>query len=198
MANWCRTHFVVECNDKQKLQRICDAIEKCNGRPKPLIEDSSRSWTGNIFKELGLKYESERCFWNESYFEDDALQIFEESAWSRGSSMRQLVEQINDPEDPDNDLVVYFRSEECGCEIYETNDTEGVYFPGRYMLDTSEDGEEYFSDFEDLSSAVAEVTGIYDCTTLGEVEKALDKYNRENEENNRWAYVHEFNTEVSL
>lgn len=198
MANWCRTHFVVECNEKQKLQRICDAIEKCNGMPKPLIEDSSRSWTGNIFKELGLKYESERCFWNESYFEDDALQIFEESAWSRGSSMRQLVEQMNDPEDPDNDLVVYFRSEECGCEIYETNDTEGVYFPGRYMLDTSEDGEEYFSDFDDLSSAVAEVTGIYDCTTLGEVEKALDKYNRENEENNRWAFVHEFDTEVSL
>lgn len=199
MANWCRTHFVVECNDKQKLQRICDAIEKCNGRPKPLIEDSSRSWTGNIFKELGLKYESERCFWNESCFEDDALQIFEESAWSRGSSMRQLVEQMNDPEDPDNDLVVYFRSEECGCEIYETNDTEGVYFPGRYMLDTSEDGEEYYCTFEglcdDVNSFLEEENDFKD---LNDVVERLDKYNRENEGNNRWAYVHEFDTEATL
>lgn len=198
MANWCITNFAVECEDKQKLQRICDAIVKCNEMAEPLIEDSCKSWTGNIFKELGLKFESDRSFWNDAYMYDGELYILEESAWSRGTSMRQLVEQMNDPEDPDNDLIVYFKSEEPGCEIYETNDTDGVHYSERYIFDTSEDGEEYFSDFEDLSSAVAEVTGIYDCTTLGEVEKTLDKYNRENEENNRWAYVHEFDTEATL
>lgn len=196
MANWCMTHFVVECNEKQKLQRICDVIEKCNGRPKPLIEGSSRSWTGNIFKELGLKYESERCFWNESYFADDALHIFEESAWSRGSSMRQLVEQMNDP---DNDLVVYFRSEECGCEIYETNDVEGVYFPERYILDTSEDGVKYYTNFEDLC---AEVNGffdkVYDFKGVDDIQEWLDDMNEFIEDEGRWAYVHEVDTEATL
>ena len=199
MANWCMTHFVVECNDKQKLQRICDAIVKCNEMKEPLIEGSCESWTGNIFKELGLKFESDRCFWNESYFADDALHVFEESAWSRGSSMSQLVEQMNDPEDPDNDLVVYFLSEECGCEIYETNDTEGVHFPERYIFDTSEDGEEYYSTFEglcdDVNSYLEEQNNF---KTFDDVVARLDEYNQENEDDDRWAYVHEFDTEATL
>ena len=193
------THFVVECNDKQKLQRICDAVVKCNSMTEPLVPNSASHYVGNIFKSLGLKHEYDRSFWYESYFADDALHVLEESAWSRGSSMRQLVEQMNDPEDPDNDLVVYFRSEECGCEIYETNDTEGVHFPERYIFDTSEDGEGYYSTFEgfcdDVNSYLEEQNNF---KTFDDVVARLDEYNRENEYDDRWAYVHEFDTEVSL
>lgn len=199
MANWCTTHFVVECNDKQKLQRICDAIVKCNEMAEPLIEDSSKSWTGNIFKELGLKFESDRCFWYEAYIDLGVLRIFEESAWSRGSSMRQLVEQMNDPEYPDNDLIVYFKSEEPGCEIYETNDTDGVHYSERYIFDTSEDGEEYYCTFEglcdDVNSFLEEENDFKD---LNDVVERMDKYNKENEDDDRWAYVHEFDSEASL
>ena len=113
--------------------------------------------------------------------------------------MRQLVEQMNNPEDPDNDLVVYFRSEECGCEIYETNDVEGVYFSERYILDTSEDGEEYYNTFEclrdDVNSYLEEQN---DFKAFDDVVERMDKYNKENEDDDRWAYVHEFDTEVSL
>ena len=193
------THFVVECNDKQKLQRICDAVVKCNEMKEPLIEGSCNSWTGNIFKELGLKFESDRCFWNEAYIDLGVLRILEESAWSRGSSMRQLVGQMNDPEDPDNDLAVYFLSEEPGLEIYETNDDEGIHFTCRYLFDTSEDGEEYYSTFEgfcdDVNSYLEEQNNF---KTFDDVVARLDEYNRENEDDDRWAYVHEFDTEASL
>ena len=199
MANWCVTNFVVECNDKQKLQRICDAIVKCNEMAEPLIEDSSKSWTGNIFKDLGLKFESDRCFWDEAYIEDGVLYISEESAWSRGSSMRQLVEQMNIPEDPDNDLIVYFKSEEPGSEIYETNDDEGLYYSERFIFDTSEDGREYYSNikdlFDDVNSYLEEEN---DFKAFDDVVERLNKYNKENEDDDRWAYVHEFDTEVSL
>lgn len=199
MANWCVTNFVVECNDKQKLQRICDAIVKCNEMAEPLIEDSSKSWTGNIFKDLGLKFESDRCFWDEAYIEDGVLYISEESAWSRGSSMRQLVEQMNIPEDPDNDLIVYLKSEEPGFELYETNDDEGLYYSERFIFDTSEDGREYYSNIKDLCDDVNSYLGEEnDFKAFDDVVERLDKYNKENEDDDRWAYVHEFDTEVSL
>lgn len=199
MANWCVTNFVVECNDKQKLQRICDAIVKCNEMAEPLIEDSSKSWTGNIFKDLGLKFESDRCFWDEAYIEDGVLYISEESAWSRGSSMRQLVEQMNIPEDPDNDLIVYFKSEEPGFEIYETNDDEGLYYSERFIFDTSEDGREYYSNIKDLCDDVnSYLEEDNDFKAFDDVVEHLNKYNKENEDDDRWAYVHEFDTEVSL
>lgn len=199
MANWCVTNFVVECNDKQKLQRICDAVVKCNEMAEPLIEDSSKSWTGNIFKDLGLKFESDRCFWDEAYIEDGVLYISEESAWSRGSSMRQLVEQMNIPEDPDNDLIVYFKSEEPGFEIYETNDDEGLYYSERFVFDTSEDGREYYSNIKDLCDDVnSYLEEENDFKAFDDIVERLNKYNKENEDDDRWAYVHEFDTEVSL
>lgn len=199
MANWCITNFVVECEDKQKLQRICDAIVKCNEMAEPLIENSCKSWTGNIFKELGLKFESDRCFWNDAYMSDGELYILEESAWSRGSSMRQLVEQMNNSEDPDNDLIVYFKSEEPGCEIYETNDTDGVHYSERYIFDTSEDGEEYYCTFESLCDDVNSfLEEENDFKALDDVVERLIEYNKENEDDDRWAYVHEFDTEATL
>lgn len=199
MPNYCTTNFVVECEDKQKLQRICDAIVKCNEMEEPLIEDSSKSWTGNIFKDLGLKFESDRCFWNDAYICDGELYILEESAWSRGSSMRQLVEQMNDPEDPDNDLIVYFKSEEPGCGIYETNDTDGVHYSERYILDTSEDGVIYYSNFEDLCGDVyGFFDTFYDWKSVDDIQESLDEMNDFIDDDDRWAYVHEFDTEVSL
>lgn len=198
MANWCMTSFAVECEDKQKLQRICDAIAKCN---KGELEnyEGCKSWTGNIFKVLGLEYESDRCFWHEAYIEGGVLYISEESAWCRGTSMRQLIGQLNNPEEPDNDLIVYFQSEEPGCEIYETNDGEGGYFSSRYVFDEYQDGEEYYSTFEGLCNDVNNfLNEKNDFKDFDAVKERLDKYNEESEDYDRWAYVHEFDTEASL
>ena len=197
MANDCLTHFVIECENKEKLERIHDAITKCNKPEYKPSDGSCRNWTGNIFKELGLKYESDRSFWVDSEFDDGALHIFEDAAWTRGSAMRQLVEQM-DGSDDDDGLSVYFYSEEPGCEIYESNDDCRMHFFDEYILDTN-DGNEYYEDFSALLEDVAEHVGQpIEAKTFEDLEKFLEKYNKEHIDDDAWAYVHEIDYSASL
>lgn len=197
MANDCLTHFVIECENKEKLERIHDAITKCNKPEYKPSDGSFRNWTGNIFKELGLKYESDRSFWADSEFDDGALHIFEDAAWTRGSAMRQLVEQM-DGSDDDDGLSVYFYSEEPGCEIYESNDDCHLHFPDEYILDTC-NGQEYYDDFSALLEDVNKhVGGCYKFNTFEDLQEFLDVFNRERDNDDDWAYVHEIDYSASL
>lgn len=199
MANNCTTHYKVLCPDKDILQRICDAIEYCNENKEPLTPDSSNNWTGNIFKHLGLKYESDRTFWYGAYIENDVLNLFEEGKWTRGSAMRQLVNQFPDPEDEDESILeVYFYSEEPGCGIYETNDYSGEYFPDEFVLDT-EDGTEYCEDFSDLCEKVNEFLDEPKAfLNFQEMESYLEVHNKEHREDGLYCYVYEIQTTASL
>ena len=195
MANNCLTHFVIECENKEKLERIHDAITKCNESEYKPSDGSWCNWTGNIFKELGLKYESDRSFWVASDLDDGALHIYEDAAWTRGSAMRQLVEQMDDTED----MSVYFFSEEPGCEIYQSNDDCHLHFSEEYVLDTNEDGIEYFEYASSLIEKVGEHVGEkLDFYTFGALEEYLAEYNKKHTDDDRWAYVHEVDYSVSL
>ena len=63
-------------------------------------------------------------------------------------------------------------AEEEGMEIYETNDTQGVYFPERYILRTDWDTEYY----EDLSQVLKIASNKLKrkITTKDELEKATE------------------------
>ena len=72
-------------------------------------------------------------------------------------------------------LQLYYYAEEPNSSLYETNDSEGTFFPVRYKL-SSEDRNEYFVTFEKLAHAVGEVTGTY-TEQEDELIDAVDDYN---------------------
>ena len=177
MANWCSTSYVVCSENKGLLQTICDAINKCNQMDEPLIPKSSSNWAGNIFRELGFKGKADRTFWSDARIEDGVLKFFESSAWSRGYAIVSLQEHC--VTDKGNVLDIYFASEESGCEIYETNDTEGLYFPERYCI-YGYDGLEYYNTFEEVLEDVHEIFGAnIHFDDIKEMNKALKNAEKE-------------------
>lgn len=59
------------------------------------------------------------------------------------------------------DIKVYWVVEECGCEVYCTNDKEGKYFPDRFYADTCINGiyqSEYFTTEEEMYKWLSENT----------------------------------------
>lgn len=199
MANICFTHYVLECEDKSKLQRIHDAITYCNSPEYPKPKDGSHpSWTSNILAELLMEHQPDRSWWVESDLVDGILHIYEESAWTRGVAINQLLGQMNDPEDEENNIEVYFYTEEPGCEIYESNDDYHCHFYDEYVLDTSED-KFYYDSFQSLLEGLGAFVGdtlLFD--TFGEVEKYLEGYNETHQEDEKWAYAHAIDYTASI
>jgi fibro-slime domain-containing protein len=91
------------------------------------------------------------------------------------------------------DIKVYWIVEECGFEIYCTNDKEGKYFPERFWVDTCIDGS-YNSEYFETKEQVYEWLNKL---TLGRVkcEEDVTNFNADYENDGadeNFIYVHEF------
>ena len=53
---------------------------------------------------------------------------------------------------------IYFATEESGCEIFETNDSEFEYFD-RYIVLSPDSEDEYYHTFDDLQKAIIDIYG---------------------------------------
>lgn len=190
MANWCSTSYSVCSDNKEVLQEICDAINDCAAMTEPLTPKSSPSWTGNIFKKLGIEGGKERTFWKDAKVEDGVLKFFESSAWSRGGAIIELQDHYENADDTDTWMSVYFVSEELGQGIYETNDESGEFYPERYCW-YGDDGDEYFNTFEELKEYARDFLEVdTDFKDVGEINDALEE--AEEESGSQHVYEIEF------
>lgn len=84
-------------------------------------------------------------------------------------------------------------TEEPGCGIYQTNDLEGVFFKSKYVLDYTEDVE-YFETIDQAVEFIEELIGIkIEDKTVNSIQKAMDNYVEENEnEEDQYFSFHEF------
>ncbi len=99
------------------------------------------------------------------------------SAWSQLEEWRKFL-KTKYP-----NIQIYYRSEEPGEIIYETNDVDGKsYFPERYILDFP-DGSAYFNNLEEVAEYVSKKTGK-DVKTEEEIETALDELEAGEQEEN--------------
>ena len=72
-------------------------------------------------------------------------------------------------------LKFYYYEEECGCEIYQTNDREGHYFSSRYIFDDQDgEGMEYFDKLETLLAFASRAMGMK-FKTIEELEEAVEE-----------------------
>lgn len=189
MPNWCSTCYKI-VGKKEEVQAIYDVLTTLNNQPQKQVEsDFGKLWLGCIVTYLGGDWEKIYCRGEVTSFEmsDDVLTIDQETAWSEQSEFRHFLE-TKYPH-----IKVFYIEEECGWDVYCTNDHTGHYFPQRYLLDSCCDKPEYFTNLQQAIRRVREITGRRDINTEEDMMHALDLYMEEHEnDNNNFYCMHKF------
>ena len=188
MANWASTSYAIE-GSKSDLERVFNVINDfVKSNVKPVEANASKKWEGNIVKALGASEEQMKNNYLRGFIQtyeiiDGVLYIEAEEAWG-ATDFRHLLAKLM-PE-----LTIYYIVEECGCEVYATNDCDGKYFTESYYVDICIDGD-YFSEYFDTEKQVlAYVAQLLkkELVTM----KEIDEWNEEQDDNENYIYVHEF------
>ena len=120
--------------------------------------------------------------------ENGVLRFYAEERWGLQDFAELLEKKFPD-------LKIYWVVEECGCEVYCTNDREGKYFPERYYVDTAQDDvyqSEYFSNEESMYKWLEEKYGV---RNEEEVEAWNADYEETGDECENFINIHEFEIE---
>ena len=118
--------------------------------------------------------------------EDDVLTLNTETAWAEMAETRHFIESCFPG------MKIYYIEEESGCEIFNTNDLEGLFFKDRYYLDGFDDSE-CFETLEEVAKYVKEIVGHEIEATFKAIEDALNAYMEEHEDDDDcYYYFHEF------
>lgn len=183
MANWASTTYMID-GDLDTLKSINSVInDYISGRAKP-TSGASNGWHGDVLKALGIdtkKCNHIRGFFQEAYIIDDALRIESEEAWSRTEFAELLSEKYDE-------LSIYWITEECGNEIYETNDADGVHFTERFFVEVSINGDYQCDYFDSEMEAYEWVERISGCKNDDEIKR----FNEEHNEDGDYINVHEY------
>ena len=188
MANWARTSYAIE-GSKSDLERMFNVINDfVKSNVKPVEANASKEWEGNIVKALGASEEQMKNNYLRGFIQtyeiiDGVLYIEAEEAWG-ATDFRHLLAKLMPK------LTIYYIVEECGCEVYATNDCDGKYFTESYYVDICIDGDyfnDYFNTEEQVLSYVAQLLKKESVTM-----KDIDEWNEEQDDNENYIYVHEF------
>lgn len=188
MANWASTSYRIE-GSKSDLEKVYNVIDEfMSERRKPVEENGSKEWEGNIVKVLGatneqMKNNYLRGFIQEYEMDGDTIRIEAEEAWGATDFRHVLAKLL--PE-----LTIYYIVEESGCEVYATNDADGKYFPERFYVDAYFNGDyasEYFRTEEQAMMYAAQLLGKEKMTKA-----KLESWNEDHEEDDEFIYIHEF------
>lgn len=192
MSNTCFTTYKVVSEKKKDVTKLFKTIKRLDGRKTPLVKNGwydPKLWLGCLVKALGGDPNKVYCRGTITFYEieDDVLTLNTETAWSEMSETRHFIESCFP------DMKIYYIEEESGCEIFNTNDSEGIYFKDRYYLDGFDDSE-YFETLEEASNYVKEIVGHDVEADFDAIDKALSDYVEEHEEEDPDCYYsfHEF------
>ena len=188
MANWASTSYAIE-GSKSDLERVFNVIDGfVKGNTKPVEENASKEWEGNIVKALGATDEQMKNNYLRGFIQtyeiiDGVLHLEAEEAWG-ATDFRHLLAKLM-PE-----LTIYYIVEECGCEVYATNDSDGKYFTDSYYVDAYID-EDYFSDYFNTEKQVlVYVAQLLNREVISMEE--IDEWNKEQDDSENYIYVQEF------
>ena len=188
MANWASTSYRIE-GSKSDLERVFGVIDDfIKGRVASTREDATADWEGNIVKALGAMDEEIdnnylRGFIQDYELDGDTIRIEAEEAWG-ATDFRHVLGKLMP------DLTIYYIVEEAGYDVFATNDTDGKYYPERYLVDAyvkDADYYEYFETEKQMKSFVSSLLEKEDFT-----EEDIEAWNEEHEDDDSYINVHEF------
>ena len=189
MPNWCDTSY--KCvGDPKEVRKLNSVLKYMEKRKTSILSNGfGKMWLGNLVYKLGGNWEELRCRGEITDFSLDGnvLTINQQTAWCEQEGVREIIEKSFPS------IKVYYMEQESGCEVFCTNDASGEYFPERYFLDSYEDWE-YFETLDDAAKFVSNIIGHEVEPSVDEIDKALDKYVEEHEEENEDIFYsfHEF------
>ena len=187
MANMASVAYAIEGN-KESLEKIKDAILKAILQKEHWGDEWKACINlGFTEKELDDKRLGGQIP-EEPDLIDGVLKFYAEERWGLQDFNELLIQKFPD-------INVYWIVEECGCEVYCTNDEEGKYFPQRYWVDTAQDdvyASEYFNDEKSMWEWLNKKYGV---KSMEEVEAWNANYEETGNECENFIYIHEFTIE---
>lgn len=166
-------------------------MEKLENRKKSLVKNGfGNTWLGNLVQYLGGDWEKVYCrgeWMCRNYDKErNALTFTTETAWQEMNEWRRFIESCY------KTIKILYVTEEPGCGIYQTNDKEGIFFKSKYILDYGEDVE-YFETLNQAIDFIEKLTEIsIEEKTVNGIQKELDAYAEENEDEDLYYSFHEF------
>lgn len=189
MPNWASTAYLFKGADENQAKDLYEKIDSLAKMGKPLIENGfGKLWMGCLVNLLGGDWDKVYCRGEiiDYNLTDDHVCISCETAWDEMPEFRHFLEQ----QYPGS--KIYYCVEECGNEVYATNDADGEYFKDRYCLD-SYDGLEYFETIEEAAEYIGEIIGKELKPDFAEIESAIDDYMGEHDNSDEsWMSFHRF------
>lgn len=191
MPNWCSVTYACITKDEKEAKKLYNAIYSMDKSRNPLAEsDFGKLWLGCFVKQLGGDECKIRCrgeimdYSIETIGDEHIVKIHQETAWVEQEEVRFLIRRTFPS------MEVLFIEEEPGCEVFCTNDSAGRFFPERYLLD----GNEVYEYFETIDQVVAwlKKNKDIDVADTDKIDKLLDAYNEEHEDDDEYLYFHEF------
>lgn len=189
MPNYASTSYAFKGADDKQAKDLYEKIDSLSKMEKPLVENGfGKLWMGCLVNLLGGDWDKVYCRGEiiDYNLADDHVSIERETAWDEMPEFRHFLEQ----QYPGS--KIYYCVEECGNEVYATNDAEGEYFKDRYCLD-SYDGLEYFETIEEAAKYIGEIIGKDLEPDFAEIENAIDDYMEEHDNDEKyWMSLHRF------
>ena len=187
MPNWCDTTY--KCvGDPKEVRSLYKVIRANDKRKKPRVKnDFGRLWLGCIINALGDDWEKLRCRGEIYYYEleGNVLTICQNTAWCEQEGFRECIEKKFPS------IKVYYWEEEPGGDVFYTNDSNGTYFPDRYLLDNYEEPL-YFETIEEAAECVSSIVGHKVDPAVKTIDEALENYLEEHEDEDVFYSFHEF------
>ena len=187
MAN--QSDVVYKCiGDPKEVRSLYKIINANNKRKTSRVKNGFGTlWIGNIIDALGEDWEKLRCRGEiiGYHIENNLLTIYQSTAWCEQEGFRECIEKKFPS------IKVYYREEEPGCNVYYTNDAERNYFPERYLLNNN-DEPLYFNTIEEAAEYVSGIVNQKVEANMEAIEKALDNYEEEHEDDDVYFSFHEF------
>ncbi|MCM1139176.1 MAG: hypothetical protein NC453_11460 [Muribaculum sp.] len=128
MANWCETDYTLTGN-KHELDAVYDLMHGLETMANPRVEKGFKSaFLGCLVDALGGDWENTLCRgeWGDLLRHDDRITFNTSTTWTPLNEVWDMLCERYPS------VKYYYRAEEPGCEIYETNDRDGLYYPERF------------------------------------------------------------------
>lgn len=189
MPNWNTSDYVV-IGDANEVQSLYELMKGLQEKKEPSVKNGfGKAWLGCLVDALGGDWKNIFCRgeWCSLEMDGDILRFTTMTAWSPCNETFDFVcEKFPS-------LSYFYRSEEPGMAIYQTNDADSVYFSDKYVVDVYTDEEEsfneYFEDLDTLFEWLEEITG-YSVKSMQDVYAIRDVWRKENP--NAYCNINEF------
>jgi hypothetical protein len=188
MPNWASCAYVFKAKDQEQAKDLFDKIDSLSKMEEPLVPNGfGKLWMGCLVNLLGGDWNKVYCRGEiiDYKLTDDRVYMYCDTAWGEMPEFRHFIEE-NYPESK-----VFYQVEECGNDVYITNDIDGEYFPDRYCLDFF-DGLEYFEDIKEAAGYIGRIIGKDLKLDFTEIEKVIDDYLEEHDDDESWMSFHRF------